>query len=544
MSLVLVHLSDIHIENKEDYILRRSKGVAQAIYRHASSESKVVLVVSGDIANKGSEEQYQLAEEFLLEIRDAIESEKEINVEVVVCPGNHDCQFGNDAARSFMIDKIIEDNVETVKEEVLMSCVNHQNEYFKFEKRVSGEITGDNLWRHKEIIYEEKKISFESINLSWCSKIRECQGELVFPFEKYSKKMLNDECDYRILFMHHPINWLLHSSARSFRNSVRPLCSMVFTGHEHVPNAVDYSDIESGNTSNFEAPVLQDRKTNESGFSIVDFDVSNGSHKYSIYAYDSDSEMYIANQVRTMNEQDGFNKSLCFNSVFLEKIEDCGAYFRNSNTSNLRLSDIFVYPELKIKGKDEAGAKSDYISSENLKNPRDYARGIILSGDDNCGSSSLLYSLMIEYLNLGYMPVLLRGLDFKKATSENIDHQIKKAVKLQYRQENAFEIFEQKEKSKKIILIDDFNETKIKSSKAREVIFNHLFDISDKVLITVDKFFEVGELMAKSRSSIFSTFTLKSSFIAACNDIRTFFLEHQIYTVFFCTLTQFNGSML
>jgi len=49
---------------------------------------------------------------------------------------------------------------------------------------------------------------------------------------------------------------------------------------------------------------------------------------------------------------------------------------------------------------------------------------------------------------------------------------------------------------------------------------------------------------AEQHSSIFSTLTLKSSFIAACNDIRTFFLEHQIYTVFFYTLTQFNGSML
>jgi len=49
---------------------------------------------------------------------------------------------------------------------------------------------------------------------------------------------------------------------------------------------------------------------------------------------------------------------------------------------------------------------------------------------------------------------------------------------------------------------------------------------------------------AEQHNSIFSTLTLKSSFIAACNDIRTFFPEHQIYTVFFCTLTQFNGSML
>ena len=47
---------------------------------------------------------------------------------------------------------------------------------------------------------------------------------------------------------------------------------------------------------------------------------------------------------------------------------------------------------------------------------------------------------------------------------------------------------------------------------------------------------------AEQHSSIFSTLTLKNSFIAACNDIRTFFLEHQIYTVFFCTLTQLSDQ--
>jgi len=55
--------------------------------------------------------------------------------------------------------------------------------------------------------------------------------------------------------------------------------------------------------------------------------------------------------------------------------------------------------------------------------------------------------------------------------------------------------------------------------------------------------FIMSSTAEQQHSYIFLTLSLNSSFIAACNDIRTFFLEHQIYTVFFCTLTQFNGSM-
>jgi len=49
---------------------------------------------------------------------------------------------------------------------------------------------------------------------------------------------------------------------------------------------------------------------------------------------------------------------------------------------------------------------------------------------------------------------------------------------------------------------------------------------------------------AEQHSYIFLKLILNSSFIAASNRIRTFFLEHKIYTVFFCTLTQFNVAML
>ncbi|MFC3680208.1 metallophosphoesterase [Bacterioplanoides pacificum] len=506
MSLVIVHLSDIHIEDERDFILSRSEKISRAIFKHAQDGGHVVLMISGDVANKGTREQYELAEKFLFSIKGNLEKERDVNIDFVICPGNHDCEFKSDPTRSFMIDKIIEDNVEEVDEEVILSCLNHQESYFEFENKISPESKGDKLWRQKEITYGGKVIAFESVNLSWCSKLRECQGELVYPFESYSKKMINEGCDYRILLMHHPLNWLLHSSGRSFRNSVRPMCNMVFTGHEHVPNAVDYSDIESGETSNFEASVLQDRSTHESGFSVIDFDVTTGGQEYSIYAYDLDSDMYIASQVRVMTGNEGFDNSLSFSEEFFDKVEDPGACFKNSNASNLRLSDIFVYQELKQKGKEDGGGKSTFQSSCFMIKPGELSKGTILSGEDNCGSSSLLYSLMLKYLNQGYMPVFIKGSNFKKSTLDNVNHQIKKAVDYQYGKDGSYEVFLQKERDKKILLIDDFNETKVKSYKGRESIFNHLYSSFDKVIVTVDKFFEVGELMSDQRRSVFSDF--------------------------------------
>lgn len=67
--LVLVHITDIHLENDTDYnILEgRSEYIANAINKHIIDETNTLLIlcITGDIAYSGKEEQYLFASIFI-----------------------------------------------------------------------------------------------------------------------------------------------------------------------------------------------------------------------------------------------------------------------------------------------------------------------------------------------------------------------------------------------------------------------------------------------------------------------------------------------
>lgn len=69
MELVLVHITDIHLENDTDYnILEgRSEYIANAINKHIIDETNTLLIlcITGDIAYSGKEEQYLFASIFI-----------------------------------------------------------------------------------------------------------------------------------------------------------------------------------------------------------------------------------------------------------------------------------------------------------------------------------------------------------------------------------------------------------------------------------------------------------------------------------------------
>src|SRR5688500_541431 len=69
MSIALIHLSDIHIEEDSDWILARPVEIAQALCGTWEKISCVVVVVSGDISNKGQKNQFLLAERFFSEMK-------------------------------------------------------------------------------------------------------------------------------------------------------------------------------------------------------------------------------------------------------------------------------------------------------------------------------------------------------------------------------------------------------------------------------------------------------------------------------------------
>lgn len=62
MTVVVLHLSDIHIYDARDSILGRGPQIASAVQRHLRDCAKLLIILSGDIAQSGQAAEYALAE--------------------------------------------------------------------------------------------------------------------------------------------------------------------------------------------------------------------------------------------------------------------------------------------------------------------------------------------------------------------------------------------------------------------------------------------------------------------------------------------------
>jgi Calcineurin-like phosphoesterase len=139
--LLLLHLSDIHIKTASDAILARAGKIASATFQFLPEVHTVALVVSGDIAFSGTARQYGLAIIFIDQIKEAIRKEaSRVRIEVLVCPGNHDCDFSlHDDTRDAVLAKIrtlegVDPSASLIKtassvEDAFFSFRNHVSDY-------------------------------------------------------------------------------------------------------------------------------------------------------------------------------------------------------------------------------------------------------------------------------------------------------------------------------------------------------------------------------------------------------------------------------
>ena len=61
MKVALIQLSDIHFSSNRDLICSRQEAFCRSCKYLINECSKVIFVISGDIANYGTEEQYNIA---------------------------------------------------------------------------------------------------------------------------------------------------------------------------------------------------------------------------------------------------------------------------------------------------------------------------------------------------------------------------------------------------------------------------------------------------------------------------------------------------
>lgn len=517
MNILILHLSDIHFEadRGKNKILERVGDIVAAIQRAAARASSCFIVVSGDIAFSGEVSQYDHAIEFVNEMKRILVAEASpIEVNVVVVPGNHDCDFSNaSGTREFILNHLGTADTESVNADIVREMTTVQKHFFDFALRVEGPPYSVALDGAKRLFYLRRFdingliISFHCMNLAWMSRLNEAQGQMVFPLHLVLWD--EDDADLTVTVFHHPDRWLESSNSRTFREHIEHTSNLILTGHEHVADSFIKQNRTGAVSEYVEGAVLQDSHNRlNSGFNLIEIDpVARTKRVFSFTlsrgAYRSDGEPAWKPFEQTLRRR---AKSFGQNPRFAEKLIETGLPLSHRSQHNLTLPDIFVYPDLDAVPLDknrEEGTLEVIISSDQVPAFVMDQPLLIITSADQAGKTALSKMLYAQLQEKGKVPVLIYGKDLKGTKDDDLLRLVDREFVLQY-DEQHIEAYRQLSSDRTALIVDDFDHMEIRSREGHNAIVQAMRRHFDRIILFASDLFQFAELaqVGKSESAL------------------------------------------
>lgn len=503
MSFCVLHLSDIHIKSSFAPSLIETKEIYGSLGQFTGDVDCCLIIVSGDIAFSGKKAEYELASTLLKTIKNEITKKYSIKTHIIIAPGNHDCDFSKDCSiRDIVIDSLASNPEKANDESIITICTEVQSDFFNFRNEISTlkPIFEHKLWVDYLIQIADKSVKISAINAAWMSKIKETQGELTFPIEKFLHAESCDS-DLRIAVIHHPLNWYKQHSYHPLRKSLRRDFDAVFSGHEHNISSGFIDESDHGKSLYFEASALQsDEPGISNGFSCIKFDLTNGSATENRYSL-SNGRAILENKkyfpILPLSHNSEATKT-ALNENIIEEFMDAGGNFSHPDKKLIEAKDVFVYPELE----DKQSVDRKTISASTIRlEPNKNTKTLIL-GEDKSGKSFLLKRMYLDAHGAGLLPVYFDSFDFKSSSQHELNRAVKRKIEKQYKNPTTYST---SEKGRKIAFIDGFDRLP-GSIQNKDKIIKFIEEKFDSVIISGSGEIELSELIDKSLSDTFAEY--------------------------------------
>ncbi len=516
MKAAIIHFSDIHFKAQNNSIFDKQKKIIDALKNEILDIDSVFLVLSGDIAISGKDEEYEQAMKFFDEIKTSIQNYIKKSIRCLLIPGNHDCNYGT--ARNDVRDTVITSiqSERCVKDGFVDTCCEVQSMFFDFREMCQDDdeiIYSDKLLTVIKYLENDRKVFFYCYNTSWMSVKNDAPGKLFYPTELIPSSVYDVNSDLAISVLHHPFSWQLQTNVRKLKKVIEDSSDIIFTGHEHVSSKYRIDDLEGNITEYIEGAVLQDTKDPEnSGFNLVLIDL--GQKKQKLLQYEWNGEIYsIKNEnvewcIYERSEK-LTKRTFQINNKFEEHLKDPGITFSHPRYPDLSLHDIFIWPSLRnliIDKDDDKLAIAKPISSEELcGSATDYFR-LLIVGSEKSGKSTFCKVAFHYLYNKGFVPILIDGDRIRKTSVEDIIKLTNKAFEEQYN-DHLLEKYNQLDNEKKLIIIDGFDTARL-NLRYKATFLERLNNIYPNILLTANDFYTIEEIIysKKSEKNVFESY--------------------------------------
>ncbi len=445
MDLIL-HLSDLHMSQNNNNINAECERIVKALEAFARNKEKVrdvLIVVSGDLTQSGTEEDFYVFDEFISKLRFSIKSKFSLGKKacfVITCPGNHDVYFDHEVKR---------EEIMAMSEQEKFNYYEKSLEFYYKSKYANKWDNGYLTKINRKL--EKKGISFTVINSVVGSRIEDKdtdKGLHMIPNDCLN--LITPTSDFiNVLVVHHSLEWFEEKQWEVISDKIEMGFNVVLYGHEHI-NRDNHVQSENKNVDFIcGGPLFEDNSSfnvlgiYENQIQTFKFQLEKGYYKC--------SKMINNFKIKKPKEKAGI-----FENDFIDEIND---YSLIQDTS---LSDIYVFPLLSYTNLDDKDKTIDNISDfKNLINKKD-KQFILIEGDEISGKTELSKYLFLEY-RTDFYPLLISANDIGKGYVEN---SIKNIFKKEYDiSKITYPEYEQLDLELKILIIDDYDFIESETSK-------------------------------------------------------------------------------
>lgn len=502
MKIAILHLSDFHITSSNaEWIIDRAHQVANAAKMTLSDSDKIYVVVSGDIANEGLAEQYEYALTFFTRLKSGLNNvfNGEIPVEkrFLCVPGNHDVFLKEENKMRSVLLQSVQESYPEIDDSIFEGITTTQGAYADFVRKINDDATyKPRLVSYIDDTVGDYQIRFNLYNTAWMSSIKERPGTIFMPMDGVNKKAGKKEADLVISVMHHYYNWLSvdKQNKTQFERRVAGSSNILIYGHEHEFIATGRTEnLTDGFISEYEGAAFYSKDKSsgaqESMFEVLSIDTEQSTCNQTTFKYSPKDSIYmtINSQARSISSE---RKTGAFrsNTEFYKNLDEMPTPIYNHEKEKLRLSEIYVYPDLECMNDrmNKTDIDGKYVGAEQLVGDADHTL-FILEGGSQCGKTSLCHMYYMSLASAHKYPLLVSGKDIN---NDNLRRILRNAYDRQYLSEFAdYEKYEQYEKSAKVLLLDNFDKSKLSRDIKQKIIKDLLLQFS-RVVITVreDKF--------------------------------------------------------
>ena len=195
---LILNLSDIHISSEEDvsrYLLQLKTDLKST----KKIKEMDYIILSGDITNKASKEEFKLAKNFITEISKSLNIKNE---NIIIVPGNHDLDWN-------YCKQAVDDEGNILDKDLYNEKFKNFNEYF-YKPVCNREYSLDPSNQYEIKIYDNDKLIFLELNSSWkIDHINKYRSSININALSNGLAILLEDDNYddyiKIAVFHHPV---------------------------------------------------------------------------------------------------------------------------------------------------------------------------------------------------------------------------------------------------------------------------------------------------------------------------------------------------